>query len=88
MYQKYFGWHGFKPGMLIVEKVWTADKMLAFKGENIGVVLRCYDSNVYEGASVDVLIDGAQRNLRIDDILRVEDLVDPDVEGLRAYEKI
>lgn len=48
--------------------------MLAFPGDHVGVVLRCYDSNVYEGSSVDVLIDGEERWLPTNELVKVEDI--------------
>lgn len=63
-----------RPGILVVEKRWTGDGLLAFPGDHVGVVLRCYDSNVYEGSSVDVLINGEERWLPTKELVKVEDL--------------
>ena len=64
-----------RPGLLVIEKYWTSDHSLAFpNNEEVGVVLRCWDSNVYEGASADVLIDGQERNILVKNLIRVEDM--------------
>jgi hypothetical protein len=65
-----------RPGILVLEKRWTGDGILAFPGDHVGVVLRCYDSNVYEGASVDVLINGEEKWLPIKELIKVEELED------------
>ena len=71
-------WDPWKPGMLVVEKRWTGDGVLAFSGNEVGVILRCYDSNVYEGASVDILIDGQEKWMDVKDIVPVEHLMEKD----------
>ena len=66
-------WEPWKPGMLVMEKRWTSCGSLAFPGEEVGVILRCYDSNVYEGASVDILIGGTERWVPVKELIRVQD---------------
>ena len=59
---------------MVIEKQWTADRALAFPSDSVGVLMRFYSSNVYEGASADVLIEGQERNIPIKELIRVEDM--------------
>ncbi len=40
----------------------------------VGVVLRYFDSNVYEAASVDVLIDGQEIHLSTRELIRLKEI--------------
>lgn len=42
--------------------------------EIVGVVMSYYDSNVYEPASVDVLINGEIRHMSTRDLIRLKDV--------------